>query len=294
MVVWGGSPNPGPPQLIDGAAYDPVRNEWRMLPPSPLTGELAARAIWTGTEMVVVGEEATVAWDPEDDRWRVVAKGINPPLDPGMTVTTGSEIVIWNSEGVHRLRADGEWELIDDPDMGDPGLFGGSVLRVVGDDLFAIGQDDCDRLVRRRHGDHWSEPTRISLGASPPACGNPNQTAVVDDGLVMWDDTSAGAVSYDPDSGSVDQLPDFPLPAMEHAPGPLQLDGAFLVTSGLEGALFETPDGRWTTVELPGLGTDVDMVWTGKQILGWAKCCYGPNDTDAWRWVPPSSGLSLK
>jgi hypothetical protein len=104
----------------------------------------------------------------------------------------------------------------------------------------------------------------------------------------MWDDTSTGAVSYDSASGSVDQLPDFPLPATEHAPGPLQLDGAFLVISGLEGVLFNVPDGRWITVDLPGLGTYVDMVWTGEQVLGWAKCCYGPDDIDAWRWAPPS------
>jgi hypothetical protein len=288
MVVWGGSPSPGPSQLIDGAAYDPNSNEWRMLPSPPLAGEQATRAIWVGTEMVVIGEEATVAWDPDDDLWRVVARGINPPLDPGMTVATGSDVITWSSEGLHRPRADGEWELIDDPGVGAPGLYDGGVLRVVRSTLFAIGHDDCDRLVRRLHGDQWSAPTRISLGASPPACGNPNQTAVVDDGLVIWDDTSAGTISYDPASGSVDQLPDFPLPATEHAPGSLQLDGAFLVASGLEGALFEASDGRWTTTELPGLGTDVDMVWTGEQVLAWAQCCYGPGDIDAWRWTPPS------
>lgn len=83
---------------------------------------------------------------------------------------------------------------------GEPDLFDGSVLRVAGETLFAIGQNDCDRMVTRWDGDDWSDPTRIPLGASPPACGTPNQTAVVEDRLVMWDDTSAEAVSTDPAS----------------------------------------------------------------------------------------------
>jgi len=118
MVVWGGSTDPGPSHHIDGAAFDPDSNEWRRIASPPLAGEQQTRAIWMGTEMVVLGEEATVAWEPGDDRWRIFANGIVPPLDPGMTVAMGSGVITWSSEGVLRLRDDGEWEPMDDPGVG--------------------------------------------------------------------------------------------------------------------------------------------------------------------------------
>ena len=288
MIVWGGSADPGGPILIDGAAFDSGTDQWRMLSSPPLSGQQATRAVWAGQEMVVLGEEATVAWDPRGDSWRVIASGIIPPMDPGMTVATGSEIITWTSEGLYRLPAGRDWDSMPDPSVGEPGLFVGSVLRIVGSQLVAIGQADCERLVTRWEGGRWSEPLRISLGAPGPGCGKPNQTAVLDDVLIMWDDTGGEAVSVDPASGETTDEPPFPLPAMEHAPGPLALDDGFLVAAGLEAAVFKAGVGRWATARLPGLGTDVDMLWTGDEILMWAKCCYGPDDIDAWRWAPPT------
>ena len=288
MIVWGGSANGGQPTFIDGAAYSPAGKDWRRLPPPPLSREQATRALWTGTEMVVVGEEATAAWEPDRNEWRVVADGIVPPLDPGMTVTTGSEIFTWTTEELYRLDADEEWEVVPDPGVGDPDLLDGAVLRVIGTRVFAVGHDGCGRLVAQWGGDVWSEPVRIPLGRSEPVCGQPNQTAVVDDTLVMWDDSSAEVVSYSPASGAIMALPSFPLPALEPASGPLHVDGGFLVTAGLDAAILDTGAMKWRTAELPGLGSDVEMVWTGDEVLMWAKCCYGPDDVDAWRWAPPA------
>jgi hypothetical protein len=289
MVVWGGSVDPGQPTLTDGAAFDPGTDQWRMMSSPPLSGQQATRAVWAGQEMVVLGEETTAAWGPRGDSWRVIAGGIIPPLDPGMTVATGSEIITWTPEGLYRLPAGRDWESMPDPALGEPGL-GGSVLRIVGSQLVAIGQDDCERLVTRWEGGRWSEPLRIALGAPGTSCGRPNQTAVLDDVLVMWDDTSGEVISVDPESGETTEEPLFPLSAMEHASGPLALDDGFLVTAGLEAAVFQAGEGRWATSELPGLGTDVDMLWTGDEVLMWAKCCYGPDDIDAWRWAPPMRG----
>lgn len=295
MIVWGGSRHEGGSQLLDGAAFDPASNEWRLLPDPPLKADQPTRAVWTGTEMVVIGEEATVSWDPSTGEWRVVADGIAPPLDPGMTVAFGSQIVIWTSDGLHILSDGREWAAMPDPGLGEPGILRGSVLkgsvlRMVESRLLAIGQDECDRLVSAWEGDGWSEAIRISLDATLPACGHPNQTGVANGTLILWDDTSGVVASFDPDSESVNRLPPIPLPAMEHAPGPLQLDGDILVTAGLDGAVFDRSTERWFTLELPGLGTDLDMVWTGEEVLMWDRCCYGPDDIDAWRWTPPNLG----
>lgn len=288
MIVWGGAKTPGPPHLVEGATFDPATNEWRRIPDSPLKSEQATRAVWTGTEMVVIGEEATVGWDPRNRQWQLIAKGMPPSLDPGMSVAFGSQIVTWTIDGPHVLAEGQDWDAMPDPGVGQPGLLGGSVLRVVDSSLFAIGQEDCDRLVTSWSDGRWTEPARISLEASPPACGHPNQTAVVDGDLIFWDDTSGAVVSFDPSSGLVGELSPFPLPTTEHASGPVQLDDAFLVPAGLEAAILDPSADRWTAVDLPGLGTDVDMVWTGEEILMWGKCCYGPDDVDAWRWAPPT------
>ncbi len=54
LLVWGG----GTPwaQYADGAAYDPVADSWRPLPPSPPDRAVReARAVWAGGRMVVAG-----------------------------------------------------------------------------------------------------------------------------------------------------------------------------------------------------------------------------------------------
>lgn len=287
MIVWGGSESPGRPHLVDGAAYDPKADEWRVIADSPLQPEQPTRAVWAGDEMVVVAEEATVAWDPRSNEWRGIASGTAPPLEPGMTLWMGSQIVTWTENGLRRLQSDGsDWTALPDPGVGQPGL-DASVLRLADSGLVAIGEDDCDRLVSQWEGERWTRPTRTALSGPGPSCGRPNQTAVIDDLLVLWDDATGNVVSHDLVTGETRNLARFPLTEREHSPGPLHLDDRFLVTAGLDGAIFDPSTGQWVTVELPGLGTDVDMVWTGEEVLMWDKCCYGPEDVDAWRWSPP-------
>ncbi len=85
LVVWGGERVPtrgSAPWLDDGAAYDPQRDRWRRLAPSPLRGRSGAASAWTGSELVVwggaTGEQGGgvrvladgAAYDPRADRWR--------------------------------------------------------------------------------------------------------------------------------------------------------------------------------------------------------------------------------
>ncbi len=99
MLVWGGEGPRG--QVDDGAAYDPRRDTWRMLPQGPLTKRNAPAAVWTGAEMLLWGGHATsvdhadgAAFDPTSGRWRSIA---DAPMRSGgrpVGLWTGREMVV--------------------------------------------------------------------------------------------------------------------------------------------------------------------------------------------------------
>lgn len=123
LLVWGGMV--GDRFAADGAAFDPAANRWRSLPASPLTGQFAAPpgtvaqvpGIWTGKEMLVWGQGAGVespdpdlpagaAYDPADDRWRLLAPA---PVAPRIVapVWTGREMLVWGGQSGSRYFDDG-------------------------------------------------------------------------------------------------------------------------------------------------------------------------------------------
>jgi hypothetical protein len=111
VLLWGGersAASTGTTPLGDGAAYDPVSNRWRRLPPAPLEGLVDPVSTWTGSELVVIGgyrsgRDAAVqhsrrgaAYDPTGNRWRELPQA--PFALQGSTVAiTSREVVIWGS-----------------------------------------------------------------------------------------------------------------------------------------------------------------------------------------------------
>lgn len=59
MVVWGGRTDESN-RLIDGAAFNPDTNTWRILAESPLPAGTQSRAVWADGEMVLVSVEGTL------------------------------------------------------------------------------------------------------------------------------------------------------------------------------------------------------------------------------------------
>jgi hypothetical protein len=109
MLVWGGSrPVRGDRArvLADGAAYDPRRDTWRRLTPSPLrsapsrilgTGlEVDLDAAWTGTRMLVWNGIAGAAYEPRRNAWKPLAPPPPRPWLPEDTaVWTGEELMVF-------------------------------------------------------------------------------------------------------------------------------------------------------------------------------------------------------
>jgi hypothetical protein len=87
------------------AAFDPDRSSWRQLADAPLQNAASAadHAIWTGSEVVVIGvateiESVTTSevaiYDPETDTWRSGTPTTELLPDFGDAVWTGNEIAI--------------------------------------------------------------------------------------------------------------------------------------------------------------------------------------------------------
>jgi hypothetical protein len=71
LLVWGGSrsESEGRAALADGAAYDPARDRWRVLPKVDLGG-VAAVGAWLGGSFVVVALNGAARYRPETNRWQ--------------------------------------------------------------------------------------------------------------------------------------------------------------------------------------------------------------------------------
>jgi hypothetical protein len=77
MIVFGAAlhgGNASETETAIGAAYDPVQDTWRALPPSELSPQ-ASTAAWSGSEMIAWDYlNGTAAYDPVADRWRVLPR----------------------------------------------------------------------------------------------------------------------------------------------------------------------------------------------------------------------------
>ena len=73
LIVWGGEvategfrPDRGWPTTNEGGIYDPGTGLWVSLPPAPLSARSQVTALWTGSEMLVIGGGGPdgAAYDP--------------------------------------------------------------------------------------------------------------------------------------------------------------------------------------------------------------------------------------
>jgi hypothetical protein len=87
MVIVGG--------YDEAAAYDPCRDRWTRIAPPPHAARDSARAVWTGSRMLVYNGARAASYDPRRDRWRLLGR---VPLAHryGFTaVWDGARLLIW-------------------------------------------------------------------------------------------------------------------------------------------------------------------------------------------------------
>jgi hypothetical protein len=98
MVIFGRA-YPRPPAGVDiAAAYTPATNRWRRLvalagPTGNFQGEY--HAVWTGTQMLVLGPDDFQAYEPRTNRWRRPAPPPAAVAGAGLVLWTGKEMIDW-------------------------------------------------------------------------------------------------------------------------------------------------------------------------------------------------------
>ena len=98
LVSLGGAvPGAGRPAR-DGYAFDPSAGQWSHIPPAPGPGRTDAYAVWTGSEVLLVGgygdgeqQPANVALDPATNTWRRIASPPFPLATHAARVWTGHD-----------------------------------------------------------------------------------------------------------------------------------------------------------------------------------------------------------
>ena len=112
VLIWGGQKRSSlagfGDEFSDGALYDPAKNSWKPMAPWPLAGRYGARAIWTGSRLVVWGGAAAAAgedpppladgafYDPSDNRWTKMSAGpLGGRIAPLGGARGGSALFSW-------------------------------------------------------------------------------------------------------------------------------------------------------------------------------------------------------
>jgi hypothetical protein len=95
VIVFGGGPvGAGGQAYDDGARYDPARDEWRVMPPIPITVAGEPSWVWTGTELMVwYSEGSAAAYSSEADAWRTIDDWPLSGTFYRRAIWTGSEII---------------------------------------------------------------------------------------------------------------------------------------------------------------------------------------------------------
>lgn len=119
LIVFGRAGVPGGMRNV-AFSYDPTARRWRTLsPPAGTTGsyEGALSAVWTGTQMLVLGPAITLSYEPTTNLWRQLPKSPLVGAPSGLLVWTGREMITWgggccgdvSKDGIAYNPATGKW-----------------------------------------------------------------------------------------------------------------------------------------------------------------------------------------
>jgi hypothetical protein len=269
VLVWGGDTDLGGTHHADGAEYDPATEEWRALPPSPLSPRSSPGAVWTGTEMLVWGGwsgsgDGTplgdgAVYDPERRSWRMLPPAPLGPRVPVAAVWTGREVLVWGDASRFTAVVDGaaydpvadRWRVLPRA----PAALNEASAVWTGGQMIVFGA-----LL---DGNNWSKTEHARGIAYRPVLNqwheiapyplSPQATWAVWTGeeVAVWD-YELRAAAYDPVDDAWRDLPHLPLDFSECYPRSVSLENViFAWHCGGPAALLDLTSDEWIVVRPP-------------------------------------------
>jgi hypothetical protein len=297
----------GEPATNAAAAYSPATGRWRRLPDPPRTdpgryeGEI--EAVWTGSEMIMLGASLRAAYAPATNRWRTLPDATVAHIGGFALVWTGRAVLTWGGGCCASFEATGTtydpatnaWSALPAAPLSGrltDGVWTGGELVIAG------GATDVGAL---RDGAAYNPATRTwrSVASLPtPRSG----AALVWDGhevlLVGGQDGTSGAlptaaVAYDPATDRWRTLPGTVAGRVGHRAvwtgrQLLVWGGGRYTSDGFvaapHGDAYTPATRRWSALPISPLrGRAAPIaVWTGHALLVWG----GEGSTDGAAYTP--------
>ncbi len=329
VLVVGGSIDAGDGTAVDlaleGAAYDPAADTWRVLPPPPLEPRRTPAWAWTGEELVIWGGVGRLgvlndgaAYDPAVDTWRALAPSPLSPRGGARGVWTGTELLVLGGGDLAAGLADGaaydpatdRWRPLPPAPvpLGFPVVFGiggeptatwtgRAAVTVPPISYVGPGEERVRVLALDPAGGAWSELPEVEGSQLLAIVGEGDDlTAVVVDYSGSGPRPRAhrlagGAAAWEPEDGPTDALEST---ATAYDPGArrLWLAGSRPATTGV--LVYDLTGGTWSrTTARPGPGAAPDpavgtvgAVWAGTELVVLENTASGALQVNRWRPAP--------
>jgi N-acetylneuraminic acid mutarotase len=261
---------------------------WRETDDLPVPARSLSGTAWTRTEVITWGggDTAPAAYDPDEDRWRLIAEPPLPDADRPPGVWTGSRLILWGStqysEDPHRFGAaydpaTGSWERIPAAPIagrsGHTAVWTGSEMIVWGGTNYRTDLGD---------GAAYDPVTRTwqPITDAPIASRTDHSAVWTGEEMLIFGGSSisrgmANGAAYNPESDTWRRIPDLPL-AGRHRHVAVWTGDELIVWGGYDyhralgnGAAYDPASDRWRILAEAPISPRCDHsgVWTGREMI---------------------------
>lgn len=303
MIIWGGTPERDV-TLGDGAAYDPLTDQWQDISSVGAPISRAGHAtVWTGTEMIIwggwrstSGQDITLfdgaRYDPRTDSWKLVST-VGAPASGGWigAVWTGREMVVWYGltgarQGARYDPATDTWSPMSFIDAPLPreekftAVWSGTEMIVWGGNGIGFGETGTGGRYNPMT-DHW-----VQMSTEGAPLTNYGHSAVwTGTEMIIWRGSLGGALhpnaAYDPVTDRWRGISGPRIPGDERRESSAVWTGTEMIVwggrwgvghSAADGARYNPVTNRWQRLSENGAPPERahhSAIWTGEEMIVW-------------------------